>query len=122
MSRNEFFVEHQRLVEEQANSNGHTDGELVAGHKKDVVISNSLNRNAGKVAIYGWHRTNGRPIHNLATVHSADYVDYSHGIRLIQKTIMVDGREMNIEDVLRDPVLSGLLSNEGPVSNNSAVR
>ncbi len=122
MTQNEFFNEHQRLLNAQTQQAGHTNGNLVAGHKKDIVITNRLNSNPGKVAIYGWHQTNGRPIQNLTTVHSKDYADYSHGVRLIQKKVIVDGREMDIEDVLRDPILSGLLSNEGPINNSSAVR
>lgn len=122
MTTNEYFAEHQRRVEQAARSAGHTNGQLIAGHKKDIVISNRLNSNPGRVAIYGWHQTNGRPIQSLSTVHEASYADYSHGVRLIQKTVVVDGREMNIEDVLRDPVLSGLLSNEGAISNASAAR
>ncbi len=122
MTSNDYFARHQTMVEEQARSAGHANGQLLAGHKKDVVISNRLDRNPGKVAIYGWHRTNGSPIQSLSTVHGENYVDYSHGIRLIQKTVVVDGREMSIEEVLRDPVLSGLLSNEGPIRNTNATR
>lgn len=122
MTSNAYFVEHNRRVNAQAQSAGHTNGNLIAGHKKDVVISNRLDRNPGRVAIYGWHRTNGRPIQNLSTIHGSSYADYSHGARLIHKTVTVDGRQMDIEDVLRDPVLSGLLSNEGPISNASATR
>lgn len=122
MTSNEYFVEHQRRVEQAARTAGHNNGQLIAGHKKDIVISNRLDRNPGRVAIYGWHQNNGRPIQSLSTVHEASYADYSHGVRLIQKTVVVDGREMNIEDVLRDPVLSGLLSNEGAIRNASAAR
>lgn len=122
MTSNQYFVDHQRRVEQAASTAGHTNGRLIAGHKKDIVISNRLDRNPGRVAIYGWHQTNGRPIQSLSTVHEAAYADYSHGVRLIQKTVVVDGREMNIEDVLRDPVLSGLLSNEGVIRNASAAR
>ncbi|MFZ5952796.1 MAG: hypothetical protein ACOYXC_18985 [Candidatus Rifleibacteriota bacterium] len=122
MTSNQYFVEHSRMIETQRRNSGHTQGQLLAGHKKDVVISNRLNNNPNKVAIYGWHRSNGNPIQPLSTVHSEDYADYSHGIRLIQKRVVVDGREMDIEDVLRDPTLCQLLSNEGPISNTSAVR
>lgn len=122
MTSNQYFVDHNRMIETQRRSSGHSAGQLIAGHKKDVVISNRLDANRGKVAIYGWHRSNGSPIQPLSTVHGADYADYSHGIRLIQKRVVVDGREMNIEDVLRDPELCQLLSNEGPIRNTSAVR
>lgn len=122
MTSNSYFVEHSRMIESARRNAGHTNGQLLAGHKKDIVITNRLNSNPNKVAIYGWHRSNGSPIQPLSTVHGESYADYSHGVRLIQKTVMVDGREMNIEDVLRDPVLSGLLSNEGQITNTSAHR
>jgi hypothetical protein len=122
MTTNAYFADHNRLVEGQRQSAGHQSGNLLAGHKKDIVITNSLDRNPSKVAIYGWHQTNGRPIQNLTTVHGRDYVDYSHGVRLIRKTVRVDGREMNIDDVLRDPVLSALVSKEGPIQNTRAIR
>ncbi len=41
-------------------------GKLIAGHKKDVVITNRLLTMPKRVAIYGWHRPNGSPIQPLA--------------------------------------------------------
>jgi hypothetical protein len=56
-------------------------GALIAGHKKDVVTSMM----PGKLAIYGWHRKDGTVIQPFSTIHSADYVDYSHGVRLVKE-------------------------------------
>jgi hypothetical protein len=39
---------------------------------------------------------------------------------LISRIVKVDGHEMLIEDVLKDPKLSVLLSDEGPVTDPSA--
>jgi hypothetical protein len=122
MTSNSYFTQHSEMIETARRNAGHQNGQLLAGHKKDIVITNRLNSNPNKVAIYGWHRSNGSPIQPLSTVHGEEYADYSHGVRLIQKTVMVDGREMNIEDVLRDPVLSALVSKEGTISNTSAHR
>jgi hypothetical protein len=124
MTTVEYFAEHNRLVERQTSGSGHQNGQLLAGHKKDIVISNRLNSNPNKVAIYGWHNSNngGNPIQNLTTVHGENYVDYSHGVRLVSKSVVVDGRQMSIEDVLNDSTLSGLISNEGTISNTSATR
>ena len=87
---------------------------LVAGIKKDVVISGKITREAraNRVAIYGWHQLNGIPIQPLYTGHVNWWVDYSHGIRLIYKKIKVGRNWMNYEDVLRHPVLSKLLCDE----------
>jgi hypothetical protein len=95
----------------------HPLGALVAGHKKDVVISANLAAAPGKVAIYGWHRTNGTPIQPLYLGHSAAWVDYSQCIRLVQQDLTVNGQTRTIAQVLADPVLAGLLSDEGPVLN-----
>ncbi len=88
-------------------------GALVAGHKKDVVIANKLFMTPGKVAIYGWHKSDGKPIQPLYTGHGASWVDYSHGIRLVSRRILVNGKAKTIDEVLADPALAILLSNEG---------
>ena len=124
MMKNEFYAEHQRLVEAQCQKRGHQNGQLVAGHKKDVVISNHLDSHRKNVVIYGWHdaRNGGKPIQGYGWSHENTYADYSHGIRLISTQVTVDGRAMNIKDVLADRTLCDLLSKEGPVKNTSARR
>ena len=64
------------------------------------------------MAIYGWHHLTGQPIQPLYTGHVDLYVDYSHGIRLVYRTIFVNGKPMDYIDVLKDPVLSRLLCDE----------
>jgi len=95
----------------------HPLGALVAGHQKDVVISAKLASALGKVAIYGWHQTNGVPTQPLYLKHSAAWVDYSQCIRLVQQKMMVNGATTTVAEVLADPALAGLLSNEGPIPN-----
>lgn len=90
-------------------------GALVAGHKKDVVITPRLAATPGRVAIYGWHRADGNPIQPLFTGHSADWVDYSHGVRLVRRGMTLDGRPTTIEAVLADDARWTVLSDEGPV-------
>ena len=87
---------------------------LIAGIKKDVVISGKIPRDAkpDRVAIYGWHRLTGDPIQPLYTGHVDWYVDYSHGIRLVYRTIFVNGKAMDYVDVLKNPALSRLLCDE----------
>jgi len=92
-------------------------GSLVSGDKKDVVITNRIyTATSPCVAIYGWHRLNGVPIQPLYTGHINTYADYSHGIRLVNLKLLVDGQEKTIPQVLADPVLSALLSDEGIIS------
>lgn len=108
------FLQHHRLVEEQRARK--PLGALVAGIKKDVVLTNRLREKPGRVAIYGWHQLNGSPIQPLTTVHQGPYVDYSHGIRLVKREVTVDGKLMDLRDVLRDPELAPLVSDEGPLT------
>ena len=106
-------MQHNAIIAEQRA--GKPLGLLIAGDKKDVVISNKLKEKPNKVAIYGWHKPDGKPIQPLYTGHGDFYADYSHGIRLVKKTVVVDGKKMAIERLLKDPELSVLLSDEGPI-------
>ena len=87
---------------------------LIAGVKKDVVLTGRLPRDPrpDRVAIYGWHKLDGTPIQPLYTGHVNWYVDYSHGIRLVFRTIYVDGKPMDYIDVLKDGTLRRLLCDE----------
>lgn len=87
---------------------------LIAGIKKDVVISGKITRDAkgDRVAIYGWHKLDGKPIQPLYTGHVNWYVDYSHGIRLVYRKIKVEGAWMDYVDVLKHPFYKKLLCDE----------
>lgn len=87
---------------------------LIAGIKKDVVISGKIARDTrpAREAIYGWHKQDGKPIQPLYTGHINWWVDYSHGIRLVYRKIRVEGQWMDYIDVLKDPVLRRLLCDE----------
>jgi pimeloyl-ACP methyl ester carboxylesterase len=107
------FVEHNDRIT-KAIAGG--SGKLVAGIKKDVVVSNRLQEKPHRVAIYGWHQLNGQPIQPLTVVHNDAYVDYSHGVRLVMKEMLVDGKPATVPAVLASPDLCGLLSDEGPIA------
>jgi len=91
-------------------------GALTAGDKKDLVITSRLTNSPNKVAIYGWHQTNGAAIQPLYLGHAGSWADYSHGIRLVQKKMRVNGIPKTVAEVLADPELAGLLSDEGIVA------
>lgn len=109
------FLDHHRLIEDQIA--GQYPGELRAGHKKDVVITNRLKEKPKRLAIYGWHFPSGEPIQPTTIVHVEWYVDYSHGIRPVKGTIKVDGTDMPYPVVLRDPKFLVLLSDEGAIAD-----
>src|SRR5262245_51692381 len=107
------FLRHHRIIEEQLQ--GTPRGALVAGHKKDLVVTNRLQEQPRRVAIFGWIKPTGEPIQPLSIVHGDGYVDYSHGARPLSRRVEVDGTERDYYDVLRDPLLHVLLSDEGPI-------
>ena len=111
MTGNMYFLQHHEHIEKKLK--GYDQKSLIAGHKKDVVLSNRLFSKKKRVAIYGWHRGKGDPIQPLSLVHKDVYADYSHGIRLVAKTMLLNGRKIPTVEVLMDPRYSVLLSNEG---------
>ncbi len=113
--RTAYLFRHNEMVRAQRAARGAQLGALTAGNKKDLVLTPRLWQNPGRVAIYGWHRAAGAPIQPLSTVHGASYADYSHGIRLVSGLVYVNGVQRALADVLADPRLAGLLSDEGPL-------
>ncbi len=109
------FLQHQQIIESQLQDSDIPHGRLTAGSKKDIVVSNELSRRPGHVAIYGWHQPDNQPIQPLTTVHVAEYVDYSHGVRLVDQYVHVDSKPMRVEEVLKDETLHVLLSDEGSI-------
>src|SRR5439155_12134553 len=113
------FSNHNAIVRSQRAQRlpTHPLGALAAGHKKDVVISARLANAPGKVAIYGWHQTNGAPIQPLYLGHTEAWVDYSHGIRLVRQKMLMNDKETTVADLLADPALASVLSSEGVISH-----
>lgn len=122
-----YFVTHNYIVDfmlklpseqyEQA-----MRGEIfIAGAKKDLVLAPGIDKDSKMEAIYGWFmkRTSPRGTVSfkvqqpLFLGHSWLYCDYSHGIRLIHPTVLVDDKEMPLEEILSDRNLHILLSDYG---------
>ncbi|HUK07740.1 MAG TPA: hypothetical protein VLX09_07735 [Stellaceae bacterium] len=110
-----YYRHHSDLIDQQRRALGAATGVLTAGHKKDLVLTNRLRRLPDRVAIYGWHWADNDPIQPLSTLHGARYADYSHGVRLVSTVVYVNGEARSIFDVLADPVLAPVLSDEGPI-------
>jgi hypothetical protein len=106
------FEEHNAQIEKQFGESGGVRGQLVAGIKKDVVLSSQMDTRPGKVVIYGWHKADGKPIQPVYSGHVWWYVDYSHGIRLINNQVLIDGNRRLLSDILKDPLLFRIFSNE----------
>ncbi len=107
------YGEHSNRIQNQLS--GRIDS-LISGHKKDVVLTNKLYPKNPKrrVAIYGWIQKNGVAIQDLnPSAHEDLYADYSHGIRLISKKALLNDKIIDIIDILKEPKLCSLLSDEG---------
>jgi hypothetical protein len=117
MTTVEWILRSNALIEGQLSKvESRVLGQLIVGHKKDVIITTGTATNPGKVAIYGWHQLDGVPIQQPnGFSHSATYADYSHGIRLIDARCVLDGNETIVENILADSQLSKMISDEGPI-------
>jgi hypothetical protein len=119
MTSTKYFIDHNTFIEGQLAKLDWELGQMVSGHKKDVVISNGLHKPNNRVAIYGWIN-NGIPIQGLNAIsHNDKYCDYSHGIRLIDRNVVVDGQPMDLVNVMTHPTLCALVSDEGPIKFTS---
>lgn len=100
------FTQHHLLIQEQLQHK--IPSGIVAGIKKDVVQSTAVlhNPKPNRVAIYGWHKLNGKPIQPLYTGHVDWYVDYSHGIRLVYEKMLINNKVYFVKDVLNNRKLA----------------
>ena len=120
MTSTGYFVTHNQRIEQQRAGRGL--GTLIAGQKKDLVLTNRLFRQPSpRVAIYGWHRAVGNPIQPLSTVHRASYADYSHGLRLVGGLVEIEGARRSIFELFEDSALARLVSFEGTIRVPTAL-
>ena len=115
------FKQHTDSIKQQIIEIGfdRSDDNIIAGHKKDIIISNKIyspDRTYDRVVIYGWHLSEHNPIQPVYNGHIAMYADYSHGVRLISQLAFINGDSIQVDDILKDPNLSILLSSEGVIS------
>jgi hypothetical protein len=111
------FRQHDTMVWNQRSGylTSYPLGTLVGGDKKDVVISNIIYNTSGRVVIYGWHQSVGNPIQPMSNVHSDTYMDYSHGMRLIQNAVTYHGNATTVKAILQSSTQNPLLSDEGTI-------
>ena len=115
MMSTDRIVQHNARVEATLKKLGIDGTKLMAGHKKDVTITNQLIAKPKQVAIFGWIQANGKPIQPLYLGHEAQYCDYSHGIRVISRECVLDGQPDDLARILMDPQLCVGVSDEGPL-------
>ena len=115
------YVKNNEAIEAQLLKQGISGAPnfLIAGHKKDIVVCKALQRKKDKLFIYGWHELNGKPIQPLSDAHAGNYVDYSHGIRLIKNECVLNGTKTTVKEVLKSSQYCVLLSDEGTLTDPS---
>lgn len=118
------FTQHSAMIDDQIAAARYFDADgviprsrplgsvFIAGCKKDLVLTPRSREKPGRVAIYGWHYPDGRPIQPLSLVHVDTYVDYSHGVRLVAQSATLDGRPVRLDDLLADESVRVLLQDE----------
>ncbi len=104
-----YFERHDRLVQAQRRLQNVRPGVLVAGHKLDVVLATADPGGQKVVALYGWHHQAGVPIQPLVPILLDREPHFSMGVRLVDRTVLVDGVRRDLHDILEDFELAALL-------------
>lgn len=122
----EYMIHSLRIDDEIAKAGGAKG--IVSGQKKDVVVSNLFRPD--KVVIFGAYQPEGpdiyddgrsmddprrQPIQPHSNIHGSFFVDYSHGIRPIATTCLINGQRAPTEDVYRSKELARIVSIDGPI-------
>lgn len=109
------FQDHNNALKALYKARGYHFGQFISGLKKDLVLTCFIDSNpdyANNIAIYGWHHPDGHPQQPLFLRHANFYSDYSHGTRLIWNEVLIDGKSYDLEQLMHDPQLYVLVSDE----------
>src|SRR5262249_38529143 len=103
------YVIHNELIEAQLK--GRPRGQLVAGHKKEVIIAPGMEAHPRALYFCGFHHPANRGTDNPngffqrgsgPSIHPANFADYAHGVRLVNPYMTIDGETKLVAEVLRD--------------------
>ncbi|NUP06849.1 MAG: hypothetical protein HOW73_12425 [Polyangiaceae bacterium] len=123
MGNTSRMVQHSRSIDAARASLSQVGLASTVG--KDWVLTNRLAGHAGRAANYGWHTkkpsfpatmTGMSVLQPLGLAHDRFHSDYSQTWRGMRRACRLNGAPYLLTDVLRDPVLSSLVSHEGPLS------
>lgn len=128
------YAEHSAFIDQQMQAAGAAPGSFLSGTKKHIVVSNIYHPHT--VLIFGWYKPppwpdvyddgshwknpTRQPQQVKSNAHADGYVDYSHGVQAIGPVAYVNAPgifvgEMPTVDLYQHPILSKLVSNEGPL-------
>ncbi|MGL5830551.1 MAG: hypothetical protein ACRCZE_00185 [Candidatus Altimarinota bacterium] len=114
-----FIQKHNQKIEKQLGPDGlarlRSGKALVAGHKKDVIISRYVIDNPNGAMDYSGLYVNGRTPVQDTPAHEWTYRDYSHGFRPIGGNVIIahpDGRTetMKYYDAIKDKKIAKILN------------
>lgn len=114
MTSTQTLVDHNTAIETQRADRNFN---IITGHKKDIVYVKHLLSDRSRLAIYGWIYPSGQIIQGPepnSTSHSCSYQDYSSSIRLVSTRAMLNNSDVNLYELLNNPSLAHLISDEGP--------
>jgi hypothetical protein len=124
------YDEHSTAIQASMSKAGIRPGQIIAGHKKDVVVSKRLHKEPLKIAFHGFYDAKGNPAEPCreknapqpcnkeapALAHpEGRFSDYSQGVRLMHPVMQVDGALKLVREVLTDAALCKLISIEDPI-------
>lgn len=97
MTSTEYYEQHNRMILEQMRQKGINENGAVIGAEKTICAGP---KNTSRLLLHGGLRPDGRLYqNNTLTPHSKRYyVDYSQRARLVDRKIVVDDKEMDIEE------------------------
>jgi hypothetical protein len=93
------FRRHDRLVQAQRRQHSARAGDFLAGHKLDLVRLTTASSDAPELGVYGWHHRDGTPIQPPHPVSPGTPPHFSIGIRLVHRSILIDGVEADLTDI-----------------------
>ena len=126
------FDAHSVAIQEEMKRQGISPGEVVVGHKKDVVLAVGAERHPNKISFHGFYlgKYPAEPCYDAGnqpgpscdperpiTTHPeglGHFSDYSQGVRLLHPKMKIDGKTYLVADVLKDTTLCTLIA-EGPI-------
>lgn len=135
MSSTQAMVNHSESIDRALGELPSNSGLLSTVGKHWVIDNGLVGKPAGTAMNYGWHFEGSifreeafdttaslikdergqlvRLIQGRGTRHSKIHVDYSQTCTLVHQTCKVDGVEMNLVDVLKNPELAPLANHSG---------
>lgn len=113
MNTVDYFDRHDKLVKSQRAIYDTPVGSFVAGHKVDVVTAPGSLADRDGVAIYGWHLRDGQVVQPLFIGETDRLVAFSHGVRVVHRTALMDGASIDLRDLLNDPAIAPSLFGSG---------